>query len=200
MPSDMPPGAFPSDRGQNWGSPSPIASSPPAQTLTGSPIAFGRPPRWPTFIVLAIALIALAVGILGWFRPVRHTNQPPPRPTYTQQQVADAKASMCAAFEKVQHGLALANSHGQTTDYPTKLAAAALTQEALDAGSRYLLSKLAEEPATPPDLANAVRKGANADQEALIGYMNGLAASDPSMQPALNASDEATATVRRLCK
>jgi hypothetical protein len=34
----------------------------------------------------------------------------------------------------------------------------------------------------------------------LIGYLNGLPATDPTMQPALNASDEATATVRRLCK
>jgi hypothetical protein len=132
-------------------------------------------------------------------RPL-HEDKPPAALTYTDQQVGRAKVNICTDFEKLQHGLDLANSHAQTTDYPTKLAAAAPTQEALDAGSRYLLSKLAEEPATPPDLANAIRKGANAAQEALIGYMNGLVPSDPSMQPALNASDDATATVRRVCQ
>ena len=123
-----------------------------------------------------------------------------PAPTYTDQQVANAKANVCAAFEKVQHAVDLAHSHVGSTDYNTQLTAAALANLALDAGSRYLLTKLTEEPATPPDLATAVRNGANADQEALIGYLNGLPASDPAMQPALNASDDATTTVRRLCK
>ena len=123
-----------------------------------------------------------------------------PAPTYTDQQVANAKANVCAAFEKVQHAVDLAHSHVGSTDYNTQLTAAALANLALDAGSRYLLTKLTEEPATPPDLAAAVRNEANAEQEALIGYLNGLPASDPQMQPAVNASNEATATVRRLCK
>jgi hypothetical protein len=149
---------------------------------------------------VAITLIA-GVAIVGWLRPMQdHKPSASPAPTYTDQQVANAKANVCAAFEKVQHAVDLANTHVGSTDYATQLAAAALTHEALDAGSRYLLTKLTEEPATPPDLATAVRNGANADQEALIGYLNGLPASDPAMQPALNASDDATTTVRRLCK
>ena len=63
-------------------------------------MAFGRPARWPAFTALAIALIGLAVGVVGWFRPVPHNNQPPPKPTYTEQQTADAKAKVCAAFGK----------------------------------------------------------------------------------------------------
>ena len=134
-----------------------------------------------------------------------HVATPPPRirvssAPYNDQQVASAKANVCAAFDQVQHAVNLANTHVGSTDYATQLAAAALTHQTLDAGSRYLLTKLAEEPATPPDQATAVRNDANADQEALIGYLNGLPSSDPAMQPALNASDEATATVRRLCK
>jgi hypothetical protein len=164
-------------------------------------MTFGRPSRWPAFTALAIALIALAVGLVGWLRPTQdHKPSGSPAPTYTDQQVATAKTNVCVAFDKVQHALDLANSHGGSTDYTTQLAAAALTHEALDAGSRYLLTKLAEEPATPADLATAVRNGANADQEALIGYLNGLPASDPAMQPSLNASDQATATIRQLCK
>jgi hypothetical protein len=163
---------------------------------TGAP----RPTRrWPTVALLVAIAVVAVVAVVGWLRPTQG-HKSSPAPTYTDQQVANAKTSVCAAFEKVQHAIDLANSHVGSTDYATQLAAAALTHETLDAGSRYLLTKLAEEPATPPDLATAVRNGANADQEALIGYLNGLPATDPTMQPALNASDEATATVRRLCK
>jgi hypothetical protein len=148
---------------------------------------------------VAIGVVA-AVAVVGWLRPTQSHNPGPAAPTYTEQQIENAKTNVCAAFERVQHAVDLANSHVGSTDYATQLAAAALTHETLDAGSRYLLTKLSEEPATPPDLATAVRNGANADQEALIGYLNGLPASDPAMQPALNASDEATLTIQRLCK
>jgi hypothetical protein len=200
MSSDMPPGAFPPDRGQHWGPPPPGASTPSMQSPVAPPMTFGRRPSWPTFAALAIALVALAVGVVGWFRPASHSDQPQPKPTFTDQQVANAKTNVCAAFEKVHNAVDLAHSHAGSADYNTQLTAAALTNLALDAGSRYLLTKLAEEPATPPDLATAVRNEANAEQEALIGYLNGLPASDPQMQPAVSASDEATATVRRLCK
>jgi hypothetical protein len=180
-----------------------MSTLPPAPPAPGPPpwpqVAPSRPQRWPVFASLVIALVAVGLAIGSWLRPLPSAKAPS-TPAYTDQQVADAKTNVCAAFEKVQHAVNLANTHGGSADYSTQLAAAALTHEALDAGSRYLLTKLAEEPATPPDLAAAVRNGANADQEALIGYLNGLSASDPAMQPALNSSDEATATVRRLCK
>jgi hypothetical protein len=47
-------------------------------------------------ITLAIALIGVAVGFVGWFRPAPHHDQPPspPKPSYTDQQVATAKAKV----------------------------------------------------------------------------------------------------------
>jgi hypothetical protein len=162
----------------------------------------GRPARWPVFVALVVALIGVAIGVIGWFRPALHNDQSStsPKTTYTSRQTANAKVHMCAAFEKVQRALDSAHAHVGSSDYATELAAAALTHVALDAGSRYLLTKLAEEPATPTELATAVRNEAHAEQEALIGYLNEYPTSDPSMQPTLKASDEATATVRRLCK
>jgi hypothetical protein len=154
------------------------------------------------FASLVIALVAIGLAMACWFRPApsNKTSSTPPVAGYTDQEVASAKASVCAAFEKVNQAVETAHSHAGSSDYTTQLAAAALNNVALDAGSRYLLTKLAEEPATPPDLATAVRNDANAAQEALIGYLNGLPATDPQMLPAVNASNEATATVRRLCK
>ncbi len=164
------------------------------------PTVFGRPARWPTFIAIAIALIGVAVGFIGWFRPAPHTNQPPPKPTYTAQQAADTKAKVCAAFGKVQHSRDLVQEQVGSSDHATQLGVAALTEIDLDFTNRYLLTTLAEEPATPPELAATVRKQADAFQEILINYLDGLYKSDPAMQPALNASDEATATIQRLCK
>jgi hypothetical protein len=179
-------------------SPQLMPSAPPPWPPADGP---RRPRRWPTVAWLVAITLVAGIAIVGWLRPLGdHKPSASPAPTYTDQQIANAKADVCAAFEKVQHALSLAHSHIDSNGYAPDPGAAALTHVALDAGSRYLLTKLAEEPATPPDLATAVRNEANAEQEALIGYMNGLTVSAPELQPTLNASDEATATVRRLCK
>jgi hypothetical protein len=107
---------------------------------------------------------------------------------------------VCAAFGQVDHSLALAYARIGGNDPTAQLAVATSTQLTLDAGSRYLSATLAEQPATPPDLATAVRTQTNAYQKALIGFLNGLGVSDPSQQPTVKASDDATETLRRLCK
>jgi hypothetical protein len=137
-----------------------------------------------------------------WFRPLpsNKASSTPRAPTYTDHQTADAKASVCAAFGQVDHALAMAYARNGGTDPTAQLSVATSTQLALDAGSRYLSTTLAEEPATPPDLATAVRKQSSAYQRALIGFLNGLTISDPYQQPIANASDDATMTIRQLCK
>jgi hypothetical protein len=108
---------------------------------------------------------------------------------------------VCAAFAKVDHALDLAGARRSNNDDPAmQLAVAVNTRQVLDAGGRYLLTELADEPATPLDLANAVREQANSFQELMVGYLDDLSNSAPEQQPALKASDEATATIRRLCK
>jgi hypothetical protein len=201
MSSELPPGAVPPGPGQHWGPPPSGAPIPSAQPPHLPSIALGRAPRWPTFAALAIALIALSVGLAAWFRPLPRNDQTTAKPTYTDQQVASAKASVCNAFGQVSHGLNLADTESaNSSDRGAKVAAVALTRQVLDFGSRYLLEKIAEEPATPAALATAVRQQANAYQELLIGYINGAAATDPSLQPSLKASDDAADTIRQLCK
>jgi hypothetical protein len=180
--SDLPP----SDPGPHWGPP--------------PPTAFGRPSHWPTFIAIAIALVGVAVGFVGWFRPTPHNNQPPPKPAYTAQQTADAKAKVCAAFGQIDRALTVAESFSGSSEQTAVLAVATSTRQVLDFGNRYLLTKLAQELATPSDLATAVRKQADAYQQLLIGYLDGLHYGDPDLQPATNASVEAENTVKGLCK
>lgn len=60
-----------------------------------------RTRQWPMSAFLIVALlVTLAVAIIGWFRPVP-AKQPPP-PTYSSQQVADAKTAICAAYQQVR--------------------------------------------------------------------------------------------------
>ncbi len=148
----------------------------------------------------AVALVS-GVAIGAWFRPLPDNKDPvSSAPTYTDHQIADAKASVCAAFGKIDHALDVAGARSGGSDPTAQLAVATGTRQAFEVGSRYLLTKLAEEPATPPDLAEEIRKQANSFQELLVGYLNDLTNSAPEQQPALKASDEATLTIRRLCK
>jgi hypothetical protein len=197
MPSDMAPGAFPPDPGQQWGPPPPAASTPSASPLAAEPMTFRRPARWPSFTALAIALIALGVGVVGWFRPAPHNNQPAPKPAYTEKQTADSKAKVCAAFGQLDRAVGVANAlpHGSDT-----LVAAINMRQVFDVGSRHLFATLAEEPATPADLATAVREEASSLAEAVIDYQNGFSNSDPEMRPLVDANTAAANTIRRLCK
>jgi hypothetical protein len=154
------------------------------------------------FVSLAIALVALGLAIGCWFRPSvsSKASSPPAAPVFTGQQTADAKAKVCAAFGQVDRALNVAQSFGGSTDQMALLTVATSTRQALDFGSRYLSTKLAEEPATPPDLATAVRKQSDAYQQLMIGYLDGLRYGDADLQPAVNASQGATSDIQRLCK
>jgi ABC-type transporter Mla subunit MlaD len=127
-------------------------------------------------------------------------HEPPAAPTYTDQQVAKAKENVCAAFGQVDRALSVAADLAGSNDPTAVLAVATSTRQVLDFGNRYLLSKLSAEPATPSDLATAVRKQADAYQELLIGYLDGQHYGDSALQPAADASVDATNTIKRLCK
>jgi hypothetical protein len=196
MPSDMPPGSSIPNPGQHWGPP-PAAGSAPVQTPPLAPTAFGRPARWPAFTALAIALVALAVGLVGWFRPVAHTNPPPSKPTYTDQQTADAKAKVCTVFGKLDRAGGVLIALAKSSD---DLVGAINTRQVFDVFSRYLLKTLAEEPATPADLATAVREQASTLEEVVIDYQDGYVKTDPEMRSAVDANSKSADTIRQLCK
>jgi hypothetical protein len=160
-------------------------------------MASGRPARWPTLAALAIALVALAIGLIGWFRPVSHDNQSPPKPVYTQQQAADAKAKVCTAVGKFNRAVSVNNALPRGSD---PVVAAVNSRQIFDVFSRYLLATLADEPATPADLANAVREEASTLEEAVIGYEDGLSNSDSDMRPIMDASSAAADKIQQLCK
>ena len=148
-------------------------------------------------ITLAIALIGVAVGFIGWFRPVPHHDQPGPKPTYTDQQVASAKAKVCAAVGKLDRAVSVGNAEPKGSD---ALVAAINTRQIFDVFSRNLLATLADEPATPADLAAAVRAQADTLEQIVIEYQDGFGTSDPEVHPLVDANSASANKIRQLCK
>jgi hypothetical protein len=147
------------------------------------------------FLVVAL-LVTLGVAIVGWFRPV--PAKPPPAATYSNQQVADAKAKVCAAYEKV-HLAVLANTGRSGGSDPTAtLAVAANARLALYDGGEYLVKTLTQEPATPADLAGAIRALASAYQELAVDYM--AEATDPEINSSFQAVETTGSKVSGMCK
>ncbi|MDI3313416.1 MAG: hypothetical protein QJR12_03730 [Mycobacterium sp.] len=147
------------------------------------------------------ALIVIGgVAIGGWFRPLPDNKPLPasPAPIYTDQQVGEAKASVCAAFDKAHHALVVAGARNFGEDQVAKQVVAEGGWEALTTGSEYLLTTLAEEPATPPDLAQGIRKLAKLYQILALNFISDVSHSE--QDSVLRNSDEATLTIERLCK
>jgi len=147
------------------------------------------------FLVAGI-LVTLGVAIVGWFRPI--PAKPPPVAAYSNEQIADAKAKVCAAHEKVHNAIKASSARDRGTDMTSQLVFAINGQQALLAGSEYLRTKLSEQPATPYELATTIRKLTDLFQELTIDYQNSVSEAD--MESALRAGDDATLTIERLCK
>lgn len=147
-------------------------------------------------VMFLITLVAVGAAIAAWLRPIPHnTSATPPAPVYSEQQVADAKSNVCAAYEKVHHA-SVANSGRTGGGDPTSQLAVAINERQIyEAGSAYLFTTLANEPATPADLAAAARKLANVFQALTLDNL----ASDPAV-PEQNAANETALTIQGLCK
>jgi hypothetical protein len=154
----------------------------------------GRKSRWPTFAALAIAVVAAGLAIVAWFRPPHGAS-----PTFTSQQIADAKTNVCSAYTAVQQGVVI-NTHlvNPRADDPIgTLAVAANARLALLGGGAYLRDRLAAEPAAPADLAKAVKSMANTIEQLGINYLAG--ASNLVQDPLRNDLNSEIAQINGLC-
>ncbi|TDH47910.1 hypothetical protein E2F47_26035 [Mycobacterium eburneum] len=151
---------------------------------------------------LVVALVAVGVAIAAWLRPVPESSPPPPpsEPTYSDQQIAKAKANVCEAYNTVSHAV-LVNTHRPNPvpgDDVGALAAAANGRLALYAGGDYLLDRLAANPAAPGGLVKAIRSLANQSKEIGIAFL----ADEPDsvQEPLRRALDADVATIDGLCQ
>jgi hypothetical protein len=154
------------------------------------------PARWPMVVMLVITLVAVGAAVAAWLRPVPATPAATsPTPTFSDQQVAEAKRKVCAAYEKMHRALDMNSRRNGGDDPNLQLLVAVNMREVFIAGSVRLLTTLTDEPATPPELAAAARKLADLSQ---IITLDGLV-SDLSV-PAQQAANATGETIERLCK
>ncbi|CAM3237621.1 Alanine and proline rich membrane protein [Mycobacterium simiae] len=172
-------------------SPSPWAASPPAPARRSSSLAIA------SFVA---ALIAVVVAIGSWLRPMPDNKQlpVPSPPVFTEQQTSEAKTKVCATYQKVHQAVLINTGRSGGTDPIALLGVAANARLALYDGGEYLLKSLADNPATPPQLAMAVRQLADSYQQLAVNYMAEVSQSD--IDSSLHAGDKPNATIYDLCK
>ena len=173
-------------------------SSEPTPADSGAPPApRPEPPRlsrWVPVIALAIALIAVALAAWSLLRP----TPAPPAPSYTGQQVADAKARACAAYDTVRSAVSLQTHANPGGDPVAVEAVAANARLSMVAGGSYLPARL--DPATPRPLAEAVRSFADNLQDIAMNTLAGVGNDDPAQAARLRDGEAGSARIADLCK
>jgi hypothetical protein len=122
-------------------------------------------------------------------------------PSYSDAQRADAKVKVCGAMDVVRRGVSLNTNlqpEGGPNDVTGSLAVAANARLALFNGGEYLLARL--DPATGPDLSDAVRKFADNLMDIGAAATAGAQNSEPAQAARLKEADSANGTIKELCK
>jgi hypothetical protein len=159
-------------------------------------------------LVAAVALI-VALGALGatlWVQYRAHwtgflttsartstTSAAPPGPS--AQQVADAKAKACDAYATAS---AAVNVSDKANPGSEPEAAAVNARLALALAHNYLLERL--DPATPPPLADAIRKYADNVEEVTVTTLGGVGLDDPAQADRLKEWGPLNDQITDMCK
>jgi hypothetical protein len=149
----------------------------------------------PITLVVAIGAAALS----GWtlFRLSREGSAP----NYTDTQRAQGKQKICTATDLVRKGVSINTNlqpPGGPEDVTGTLAVAANARISLYGGGQYLLARL--DPATPPELADAVKKFANVLMDIGANAAAGAQNSEPEQAARLKDADATNAALIELCK
>jgi len=151
-------------------------------------------------ILLAVTLVvALAAAVLSGWLLIRTTRED--TPNYSDAQRSDAKKQICAATDVVRKGVSLNTNlqpPGGPEDVTGSLAVAANARVSLYDGGQYLLARL--DPATPPDLADAVKDFAKLLMVIGANATAGAQNAQPEQAARLKEADAANAKLKELCK
>lgn len=150
-------------------------------------------------VTLVVALAAAALS--GWllFRMSREGTLNSQH--YSDAQRADAKQKICAAADVVRKGVSLNTNlqpPGGPQDVTGSLAVAANARISLYDGGQYLLDRL--DPATAPDLTDAVKKFANLLMDIGANATAGSQNTEPEQAARLKDADATNAKLTELCK
>ena len=157
------------------------------------------PSRWPVSAALVIALIAVGLAIWALLRPAAEPAESAQQPEeFTTEQSGQAKVQACTAFNNVREAVALQTNINLGPDPGPRAAVAANARLATLGGGGYLLTQV--DPATPTDLAAAVRSFANNLQEIGMKQLVGAPPDDPALTAELGQAQEATGRIAEMCR
>lgn len=148
---------------------------------------------------LAIAVIAVALAIGSWFRPSSSANaeQTDPASAYSEQEIADATAALCEAHELT--GRATQTAASRKSDDPAIMYIVATNVRlGATASAEYLLQKVADNPAAPTDLSDAIQRLAITYQQTTLLHL--ADAEDKELDEAYNLLDETDEKVGQACR
>ena len=148
-------------------------------------------------VIAVIAVVALGLSAWAVLRPYVENYS-------SDEKRGEAKTEVCAAFDVVRRGVQINTNMqppGGPQDVTGSLAVAANARVALYDGGLYLLDVLdRRDSATPNDLADPVRKFANALVDIGAAATAGAQNSEPDQAARLREADEANATISEKCK
>ncbi|WP_155930291.1 hypothetical protein [Mycolicibacterium sp. CBMA 234] len=165
-------------------------------SVSRQPVAVDVQPRWIAPASLAVAAVALGVAVWALVAPPGRSAPASPAPT--SQQVADAKSRACTAFTTVGTAVKLQTHTELGSDPVAVTSVTAVSRLAMSSGATYLLAHL--DPATPPDLAAAIRAFAADLQDISMYGQAGIGASDPVQADRLKAGQDDSVKIGNLCK
>ena len=173
--------------------PGPAASAPwPPQ---GVPPSSGGPSRLPMIIAIVIALIAVAIAIASWFRPATKVETPATK-TYSEQEIADAKKTVCDAYGRAFNAL---TANSRQPDSPNEgLAVIAHSRIAIHAAATYLNTTLGDQPAAPEEVTTPVKLLANQYQQMVLDQIGG--ADRTTLDADYKNADTLTSKISKVCK
>lgn len=150
--------------------------------------------------VIALVLALAALGLAAWaaFRPVQKSAA---EESFSTTQQTDAKVAICKAADLVRRGISLNTNlpiPGGEADVTGSLAVAANARLSLSDGGFYLTQRL--DPATPSELADAVKSFANTLMDIGAAATSGSPNTDPDQAARLRDADGENAKVADLCK
>ncbi len=152
---------------------------------------------WVGPAALVVALVA--AGLSGWavLRPVPQSEQSPPSAATAaaKPQSGEEKTSACEAYRTVSSAVSLQTHAAPGTEVQGVAANARL---AMSGGATYLLAHLS--PATPADLADAIRSFATGLQDISMNALAGVPNSEPKQAERLANAEAANSRIAELCK
>src|ERR1700733_9848732 len=148
------------------------AAAPVTTTPTPHAAAPSRFAKWGTIAALVLAILAVAGAAYGYFFP---NESAAAAGKYTDQQRSDAKKQICETFKIVDRAV-VKNSHLKNPENGGPIGAlsvATAQRFAFYHGGDFLRDRVAAEPATPKNLADAANTLGTQLEELSIGYLAG---------------------------